>query len=160
MEVRPGARIIVLVPKLAKILVMAWPNPFPWLYLREHLGSFPFGHAQGASRLGWPFLGWERALLDAASQSWKGAVDTAQLGQAAVPLIVVVALAILVTAVRALELRAVVDAPYVVLAALYACIVSKGVQYPKDLIRELALVLLLLPLVLAARYRGGPNVRA
>lgn len=140
---------------LAVLPVVGW-----WLYLREHLGSFPFVHAQGASRLGWPFLGWERALLDAASQSWSGAIDTAQLGQAAVPLIVVVALAILVTAVRALRLRAVVDAPYVVLAALYACIVSKGVQYPKDLIRELALVLLLLPLVLAARYRGGPNVRA
>jgi hypothetical protein len=143
------------VTAVAVLPVAGW-----WLYLRLHLGSFPFGHAEGASRLGWPFVGWEKAVLDAASQSWSGAVDTAQLGQAAVPVIVATALAILVAAGRALRLRTVVDAPYVVLAAVYACIVSKGVQYPKDLIRELAPVLLLLPLVLGARYRGGLNVRS
>jgi hypothetical protein len=131
-----------------------------WLYVRIHLGAFPFGHAQGSSRLGWPFVGWYDAVLGAASQSWSAGVDTAQLGQAAVPLIVVTALAILLAATRALRLRAPVDAPYLVLAALYACIVSDGVRYPKDLIRELAFVLLLLPLVLAARAVSPPPEEA
>jgi hypothetical protein len=120
-----------------------------WVYLRIQLGAFPFG--QGSSRLSPPIVGWVVGLRDAAMQSWNAGVDTAQLGQAAVPLIIVVALAILVAAVRALRLRTPVDPAYLVLAALYGCIVSKGVQYPKDLIRELAIVLTLLPFVFVGR---------
>jgi len=129
---------------LAVLPVAVW-----WTYLRIHLGAFPFG--QGSSRLGPPVEGWWRAALDAASQSWSAGVDTSQLGQAAVPLIVGTALAVVVVAVYALRLRSVADAPYLALFAVYACIASIGVEYPKDLIRELALVLALLPFVLAAR---------
>ena len=120
-----------------------------WVYLRIHLGAFPFG--QGGERLTFPLDGWRRGLLDAARQSWNGAIDAAQLGQAAVPLIVVVGAAIIVAAIYALRLRAVVHPAFLAIAALYACITPNGVQYPKDLIRELALVLTLLPFVLAAR---------
>jgi hypothetical protein len=124
-----------------------------WLYLRLHLGAFPFG--EGSSRLSVPVRGWEQALLGAASQSWDPAIDTAQLGQAAVPLLVVSALALVVVAAYALRLRTPVDAAFLVLAALYVCIASIGVQYPKDLIRELAFVIALAPLVLAARVTGA-----
>jgi hypothetical protein len=120
-----------------------------WFYLRIHLGAFPFG--QGSERLTAPLVGWKRALLDAASQSWNRGVDTAQLGEAAVALIIVVGLAILVAGIYALRLRSVVAPAFLAIAALYACITPNGVQYPKDLIRELALVLTLLPFVLAAR---------
>jgi hypothetical protein len=120
-----------------------------WLYLRIHLGAFPFG--QGSERLTAPLVGWKRALVDAASQSWSPGIDTAQLGEAAVALIIVVALAILVAGIYALRLRSVVAPAYLAIAVLYACITPNGVQYPKDLIRELALVLTLLPFVLAAR---------
>jgi len=120
-----------------------------WLYLRIHLGAFPFG--QGSERLTAPLVGWKRALVDAASQSWSSGIDTAQLGEAAVALIIVVALAILVVGIYALRLRSVVAPAYLAIAVLYACITPNGVQYPKDLIRELALVLTLLPFVLAAR---------
>ena len=98
-----------------------------------------------------PFAGWRRALLDAAAQSWDRGVDTAQLGQAAVPLIVVVGLAILVGAICGLRLRNVVHPAFLAMAALYACITPNGVQYPKDIFRELALVLTLLPFAIAAR---------
>ena len=133
-------------PLLAAAVV---PAALWWVYLRIHLGAFPFG--QGSERLTAPLTGWTRGLLDAASQSWNEGVDTAQLGQAAVPLIIVVGLAILTAALFALRLRSVVDPAFLVLAALYACITPNGVQYPKDLTRELALVLVLLPFVLAAR---------
>jgi hypothetical protein len=129
-------------PVIAAAIV---PAALWWIYLRIHLGSFPFGH--GTSRLSPPFVGWKRALLDAASQSWDVAGDTAQLGEAAVPLIIVVGLAILVGAVYALRLRTAVHPAYLAVATLYACITSIGVQYPKDLIRELAFVLALLPFV-------------
>jgi hypothetical protein len=128
--------------------VAAW-----WLYLRIHLGAFPFG--RGTQRLTAPFLGWVRALSAAAAQSWNPGIDTAQLGQAAVPLILVVALLILVGAIRALRLRTAVDVALVVLAALYACGSTNAFQYPKDLIREPALVILLVPFVLAARSTVG-----
>ena len=120
-----------------------------WVYLRIHLGAFPVG--QGRERLTAPFLGWIHGLSGAARQSWNPGIDTAQLGQAAIPLIIVVALAIVVAAVVALRLRNVVAPAFLAIAALYACITPNGVQYPKDLMRELALVLMLLPFVLAAR---------
>jgi hypothetical protein len=124
-----------------------------WLYLRIHLGAFPFG--QGSSRLTVPLSGWKRALIDAAAQSWNPGIDTAQLGQAAVALIIVVGAAIVVAAIYALRASNVVHPAFLALAALYACITPNGVQYPKDLIRELALVLTLLPFAIAARATPG-----
>jgi hypothetical protein len=120
-----------------------------WLYLRIHLGAFPFG--LGGERLTAPLLGWKRALLDAASQSWNPGTDTAQLGEAAIALIIVFGLAILVAGIFALRLRTVIAPAFLSIAALYACITPNGVQYPKDLIRELAVVVTLLPFVFTAR---------
>ena len=144
-------------PVLALAVV---PAAVWWLYLRLHLGAFPFG--QGRERLTYPFAGWGKGLWAAAAQSWNPGVDTAQLGQAAVPLIVVVWLAILVGALYALRLRTIVQPAFLVVAVLYACITPNGVQYPKDLVRELAIVLTLLPFVLAdppAFARTGPRAR-
>jgi hypothetical protein len=131
----------------AVVPVAAW-----WLYLRIHLGAFPFG--QGTQRLTAPFLGWARALTAASAQSWAPGVDTAQLGQAAIPLILVVLLLILVAAIRALRLATALDVALLVLAALYACGSTNAFQYPKDLIREPALVLLLVPFVLFSAGRS------
>jgi hypothetical protein len=67
------------------------------------------------------------------------------MGQAAVALIIVTGVGLLLAGIWALRLRTAVHPAYLALAALYACITSKGVQYPKDLIRELAIVLTLMP---------------
>jgi hypothetical protein len=127
---------------LAVVPALVW-----WLYLRAHLGAFPSG--AGSERLTAPLLGWWRALDAAAKQSWLPGVDTAQLGQAAVPLIVCVSAGILLGVVRALRSPGPVALAFLPLAIVYFCITPNGVQYPKDLIRELALVLTLLPFVIA-----------
>jgi hypothetical protein len=134
--------------RLSFIAAAVIPVALWWLYLRIHLGAFPFGY--GGERLTWPFVGWTRGLLDAAAQTWSPGVDAAQLGQAAVALIIVVGVAILVAALYALRLSNVVAPAFLALAGLYACITPNGVQYPKDLIREVALVLTLVPFAIAA----------
>jgi hypothetical protein len=96
-------------------------------------------------------------LSASAAQSWDPGIDTAQLGQAAVPLIVVAGLLILVAGIRALRLVTAVDVALLVLAALYACGSTNAFQYPKDLIREPALVLLLVPFVLASAPGRSPE---
>jgi hypothetical protein len=135
--------------RLPIIAAAVVPAVLWWIYVRIRLGAFPFG--QGSERLTFPLRGWGRALLDAASQSWNPGVDTAQLGQAAVPLIIVVGLAIVIAGIYALRLHSVVHPAFLAIALLYACITPNGVQYPKDLVRELAIVLTLLPFVFTAR---------
>ena len=127
-----------------------------WCYVRLQLGAFPFG--EGSERLTAPGLGWERGLVAAAEQSWSKGQNAAQLGEAAIALIVGVAAAILVGSVSALRLRNAVAPAFLALALLYACITPNGIQYPKDLIRETALVVLLLPFVLFAS--GHPAAEA
>ncbi len=142
--------------RLSFVVVSVVPAALWWLYLRVHLGAFPFG--EGSERLTAPFLGWARGLRLAAVQSWSRSSDTAQLGEASVALILVVGAAILVSAVYALRSRSVVAPAFLALAALYACIAPNGVEYPKDLIREVALVLVLIPFVF--RALPGPKATA
>lgn len=134
--------------RLSLVAASVVPAACWWLYLRIHLGAFPFGY--GSERLTAPFLGWARGLRAAAAQSWSQGSNAAQLGEAALALIIVVGAAILITAIYALRLRSVVAPAFLALAALYACITPNGVQYPKDLIREVALVLTLVPFVIWA----------
>jgi len=137
--------------RLSFIPVSVLPAACWWIYLRLQLGAFPFG--EGSERLTAPFLGWERGLVAAARDSWSSDPATAQLGEAAVGLIIVFAAAIVIAAVFALRLRSVVAPAFLALAALYACITPNGIEYPKDLIREVALVVTLVPFVLAASAR-------
>lgn len=134
--------------RLPIVVASVVPAGLWWIYLRIHLGGFPFGY--GGQRLTAPFLGWTRGLLEAANQIWSPNPDVAQLGQASVALIIMVGASIIGGAIYALKFRHVVAPVFLVLAALYACITPNGVEYPKDLLREVALVLTLVPFVVAA----------
>ena len=92
--------------RFPSVIFAVVPAALWWIYLRIHLGAFPFG--QGSERLTAPLAGWKRGLLDAASQSWNVAVDTAQMGEAAVALIIAIGLAILIGGIYALRMRSVV----------------------------------------------------
>jgi hypothetical protein len=143
-----GAWEFLRTRRLPVVVAAVVPAGLWWIYLRIHLGGFPFGY--GGQRLTAPFLGWTRGLLEAAKQIWSPNPDVAQLGQASVALIIMVGAAIIAGAAYALKFRHVVAPVFLVLAALYACITPNGVEYPKDLIREVALVLTLVPFVVAA----------
>jgi hypothetical protein len=119
-----------------------------WCYVRLQLGAFPFG--QGSERLTAPIVGWEQGLVAAAKQSWSLDPNATQLGEAGIALIVAFGGAIVIGCASALRLRNAVAPSFLALAVLYACIAPIGVQYPKDLVRETALIILLLPFVLFA----------
>jgi hypothetical protein len=140
--------------RLTSTVLAVIPAGLWWCYVRLQLGAFPFG--AGSERLTAPGLGWERGLVAAAWQSWSDDQNAAQLGEAGIALIIAVAAAILVGSVSALRLRNAVAPAFLALTLLYACITPNGIQYPKDLIRETALVVLLLPFVLFASEQRAP----
>ena len=131
--------------RISYVAAAVVPAALWWLYLRVHLGAFPFGYGQNGSPL--PSRAGPEASPTRRSKIWSRSPDTAQLGQGAVALIIGFGAAIIVAAFFALRLGNVVAPAFLALAALYACITPNGVEYPKDLIREVALVVTLLPFV-------------
>ncbi|MDQ3941416.1 MAG: hypothetical protein M3238_08710, partial [Actinomycetota bacterium] len=94
-----------------------------------------------------PLKGWWDAIA-IASGFGVGGVETAQLGQAALPLIVAVGAALIFGIVRASRMRFFLDPIYLGLALLTFCLSPLGVLYPKDLFRLTATLFLLLPAIL------------
>jgi hypothetical protein len=119
------------------------------LYLRHTFGAFPTS-AEG-STLVTPFTGWIDTVRQATTNVESGNYE---IGEAAVPLIVAVGSLLVITAVRALRVRHVVDRVFLALAALASCMTPDMLLYPKDTMRELAPILALVPFVLGARARS------
>jgi hypothetical protein len=99
-----------------------------------------------------PFYGWWIAMKFTARQG-SSSMDTAQLGQAALPLIAAVGAALIFGIVRAAKMRFFLDPIYLGMALLTICLSPLGVAFPKDLFRLTAILFLLLPAVLL-----GPRV--
>jgi hypothetical protein len=128
------------------------------LYLTAAFGRFPLAEPSG-ELLTAPLAGWWDALRRAAREA-SGPYFAMQSGSAAVALIAVVGIALLAGLVRAARLRTPLDAVYLPLALLILSLTWLGVQYPKDLLRETALPLALLPAVLAGPRAGPGSPRA
>ncbi len=125
---------------IGPVLYAGW-----YLYLDSRFGEWPY--QQGTDILSLPLVGWLDSFRRAASLA-QGVGDAAQVGQAAVALLTVALGAILLGMVRALRLRSLVDPMYLLMAGLILCTGWLAIMYPKDLIRTVAFVGLLLPLVL------------
>lgn len=78
---------------------------------------------------------------------------TSQIGAASGPLLVAAGAALLFGIYRAARVRSAIDLPFILLTLLALCLQPLGVLYPKDMIRELAMPMLLLPLVIASPYK-------
>jgi hypothetical protein len=121
-------------------------------YLRATFGHWPFSQQDGFFEP--PFVGWLRSIYQA-SRMARGQFLDAQLGAASVPLIAVTAALLLVGFVAAARWTSCVHAIFVPLALTVACLSPLGVLYPKDLMRETALAVALVPLAVAASSRAG-----
>ena len=96
-----------------------------------------------------PIVGWVdtfRRALGLAGTDFNGA----QLGAVLVPLLVTLAAALIFGALRALRLRTPLDVLFLLFFLLTALLNWWTLLYPKDLVRELIVPLLLLPAVIAS----------
>lgn len=142
-----GRRASDLVKRIAALA--AGPIAFgAWfVYLRVTFGAWPLEREAG-DFLTAPFAGWVDSLRKAARFAM-GPFETMQIGNASFALLVVVGAALLIGMVRALALRSPLDTVFLLYALLIFCLNWLGILYPKDLVREAALPLALLPAVIA-----------
>jgi hypothetical protein len=136
----PGAtwRMLLLA---VTVLPLAWWH----LYLRLRFGVLPIQEAPDF--FGVPFAGWYDSFGFGAHLVRTGA---SQLGTLVIPILTIVAAALLVATVRALRMRSPFDTIFILVIALATLYNYLLLGYPKDLVRELVISLLLLPAVIGS----------
>lgn len=117
-----------------------------FVYLPGRFGEWPFQATEGF--FAFPLTGWLRTMRESSVMS-TGDFFTSQIGAASGPLLIAAAAALLFGMYRAARIRNAIDLPFLFLALLALCLQPLGVLYPKDMIRELAMPMLLLPLIIA-----------
>jgi hypothetical protein len=127
-----------------------------WIYARLQLGDW---FLSGSFILGAPLAGWKRTLTDAGVWSdsrgyWQFLTGEATLA-IVIPLLALLALGV----IRALRLRSPVDVVYLLLALLVACLAWGATYIIRDALRNVSLLLALVPFVLLAAplARPGPQ---
>jgi hypothetical protein len=143
-------------PKLAAlaigpVLYVGW-----YVYLRSTFGIWPFRQEQ-QDFLTLPLSGWWDSMRRAARLA-ASTFDQMQIGNAGVALIAVTGLLLLVGIVRAVRAKTPLDPIFVFMALLVLSLNWYGVLYPKDLIRETALPMALLPAVVAGTRAARPDL--
>lgn len=142
---RPPDRVFARVAVLAAgpLAIGGW-----WAYVRESFGTWPF--ASGNSRFGLPFVGWIDTFHQAGGQVTAD-FATMQLGTFMVPVLATLAVAFIYGAVRALRFRSPLDPIYLLFLVLASFLNWLTLLFPKDLSRNLVVLLLLLPAVFSSR---------
>ncbi|MGH2726735.1 MAG: AZOBR_p60025 family cell surface glycopolymer formation protein [Actinomycetota bacterium] len=137
-------------PELGRraLAILAGPIAFgAWaIYLNDRLGTWPFTHPSEEFLVA-PFTGWVDSLRRAARLA-AGPFDASQIGNASVVLLTIIGAALLIGMIRALRFRSWLDPIFLMDALLIFSLNWLGLLYPKDLIRETTVPLLLLPAVL------------
>jgi hypothetical protein len=125
-----------------------------YLYLRGTFGVWPF-RQETSDFFSFPLAGWWDSMRRAARLG-ASTFDQMQIGNAAVALIAVTGALLLLGIVRAARVKKLVDPVFILLALLILSLNWYGILYPKDLIRETAIPMVLLPAVVAGA-RAGPG---
>jgi hypothetical protein len=135
----PGIVLRMVVLTASAIPLACW-----YLYLKVHFGIFPA--AAEPDNLGLPLVGWFDTFRQAVGLSRSGA---SQIGTFTIPILTITAAAMLVGVVRALRLKSAFDVMFLLSAVLFAMVNWRILLFPKDLIRGLIVIPLLLPAVIA-----------
>ncbi len=131
--------------RLAALAASVLPLTLWYLYLKLHFGAFPFEEAPEG--FGVPFTGWFDSFRLAVGFATQGA---SQVGTLSVALLTILAGAMLVGTVRAVRLRSPFDVMFLLFAIGATTFNWMLLVYPKDLVREFVLPLLLLPAVVGS----------
>jgi hypothetical protein len=124
-----------------------------FVYLRSVYGEWPFQQKPLLlSPLTVPPRGYLDTLRKAAEQH-AAAVETSQLGGAALPLLIVVGAALVFGCLRAARVTSPIDPVFILLTILLFSLTWVQLLYPKDLLRIAAVQLALLPAVIAGARR-------
>jgi len=128
------------------------PSAVWWIYARITLGAW---FTTGDTALGTPFNGWKRALLDAGVHSFDAQPALNMLGEVTIVVLVALLGLIAVATLSSLRFRNPVAPVFIVLAALAACLAPNATTLLRDALRNTALLLVLVPLVLVPAARGA-----
>ena len=132
---------------IGPIVFLLW-----YAYLRHTFGVWPF-QQEAKDYFTVPYAGWFDSMRRAASLA-TGTFNSSQLGNAAIPLLAVFAAALTIGLVRAARLKTFLDPVFALSAILILSLNWLGVLYPKDLIRESAITMLILPAAVAGRRQA------
>jgi hypothetical protein len=134
---------------VAILVASVVPAAIWWSIMRVHLGAWFTGG--GNTALTVPLRGWWRALFDAGIHSYS--LDPTQ-NQFAEATIVVTAAAggmLFIAGLLALRFRGPVEAALLPMLVLVACLAPRATVYERDLLRNVAVGLVLVPFVLATK---------
>jgi uncharacterized membrane protein (UPF0136 family) len=122
------------------------PAALWWIYAHHQLGHW---FLDGKGNVGVPLSGWRRTLVDAGV--WSYVRDYYQFLTGETILVIVVPLLALLTiaGLRALRFRTPVDVVYVLLGALGVCLAWRATYILVDALRNVSLLVALIPFVLA-----------
>lgn len=123
-----------------------------YVYLRVTFGDWPF-RAETRDFFTFPFAGWWDSMRRAAGLA-AGPYHPSQVGSAGVALLAVVFAALVIGTIKAARFRSWIDPIFLLFAALLFSLNWLALQFPKDLLREAVVPLLLLPAVLAGPAPG------
>jgi hypothetical protein len=118
-----------------------------WIYARLQLGDW---FLSGSWVLGEPLAGWRRTLTDAGTWSYVRGYYQFLTGESILAVVVPLLALLALAGLSALRLRTPVDVVYLLLGALVACLAWGGTYILRDALRNVSLLLTLVPFVLVA----------
>jgi hypothetical protein len=120
-----------------------------WVWLRFHLGAWFTANSHAA--FVFPLSGWKRALVDAGIHSYSADPTQNQFGESTIVIVAAAGGLLLVATLLALRLRGPADAVLLPIVAIIACLSPVATIFERDLLRNVAVAVVLVPLVLAAK---------
>jgi hypothetical protein len=118
-----------------------------WIYARLQLGNW---FVSDYSVFGAPLAGWKRTLTDAGVWSYSSRYYQFLTGEAMLPVLVSLLGLLALAWLRALRLRSPVDVVYLLLGALIVCLGWASTYILRDALRNVSLLVTLVPFVLAS----------